>query len=126
MLVQVGTGDVVLDDAHRLADHARAHGVAVERELYPVDTHSFQVFWSFLPEAADALASAGKFIHRSMSARAGTAWSRAGKYPGLPRLLWTRGRRFTRPGIGASHISKHESYKVRYSCVELAIVQRMV
>jgi acetyl esterase/lipase len=70
MLIQVGTGDAVLDDAHRLADHARAHGVAVELELYPVDTHSFQVFWSFLPEAADALASAGKFIHRTTSARA--------------------------------------------------------
>jgi hypothetical protein len=31
-------------------------------ELYPVDAHAFQLFWSFLPEAADAFAAAGEFI----------------------------------------------------------------
>jgi epsilon-lactone hydrolase len=29
--------------------------------LYPVDTHAFHMFWSFLPDAADALAQAGRF-----------------------------------------------------------------
>jgi hypothetical protein len=33
----------------------------VSLELYPADTHDFQVFWSFLPEAADALKQAGRF-----------------------------------------------------------------
>jgi hypothetical protein len=33
-----------------------------------VDTHSFQLFWSFLPEAADALASAGRFARRVAAA----------------------------------------------------------
>ena len=61
MLIQGGTGDVIVEDAHRLAEHARRHGVDVRLELYPVDTHDFQVFWSFLPEAAEAVQQAGDF-----------------------------------------------------------------
>ena len=61
MLIQGGTGDVIVKDAHRLAEHARRHGVDVRLELYPVDTHDFQVLWSFLPEAAEAVQQAGHF-----------------------------------------------------------------
>ena len=61
MLIQGGTGDVIVEDAHRLAEHARRHGVDVRLELYPVDTHDFQVFWSFLPEAAEAVQQAGHY-----------------------------------------------------------------
>jgi epsilon-lactone hydrolase len=61
MLIQGGTGDVIVEDAHRLAEHARRHGVDVRLELYPVDTHDFQIFWSFLPEAAEAVQQAGHF-----------------------------------------------------------------
>jgi acetyl esterase/lipase len=61
MLIQAGTGDAVLNDAHRLADHARRHGVDARLELYPVATHLFHLFWSFLPEAADALQHAGRY-----------------------------------------------------------------
>jgi acetyl esterase/lipase len=61
MLIQGGTGDVIVEDAHRLAEHARRHGVDVRLELYPVDTHDFQIFWSFLPEAAEAVQQAGRF-----------------------------------------------------------------
>ena len=64
MLIQAGTGDVLGKDAHRLAEHAPAHGVDVQFELYPVTTHDFHVFWSFLPEAADALEQAGGFVRR--------------------------------------------------------------
>ncbi|MEV4239737.1 alpha/beta hydrolase fold domain-containing protein [Nocardia sp. NPDC049737] len=62
MLIQASTGDNHLTDAHRLTDHARAHDVAISLELYPVDTHNFHIFWPFLPEAADALRAAGRFI----------------------------------------------------------------
>jgi epsilon-lactone hydrolase len=61
LLVQGGTGDLVVVDAHRLAARAREHGIDVRLELYPADTHDFQVFWTFLPEAADALKQAGRF-----------------------------------------------------------------
>jgi monoterpene epsilon-lactone hydrolase len=61
MLIQGGVGDVMVEDAQRLAERARSHGVDTRLELYPVTTHDFQVFWSFLPEAADALQQAGAF-----------------------------------------------------------------
>jgi epsilon-lactone hydrolase len=34
----------------------------VQLQLFAVDAHAFQYFWSFLPEAADALEAAGAFI----------------------------------------------------------------
>jgi epsilon-lactone hydrolase len=61
LLVQGATGDEYVVDAQRLAEHARGHGVDARLELYPVETHVFQIFWSFLPEAADALHEAGRF-----------------------------------------------------------------
>jgi epsilon-lactone hydrolase len=65
MLIQVGTGDPFRNQSHRLADRARAHGVDVRLELYPTDAHVFHLFWSFLPEAADALQQAGQFVRET-------------------------------------------------------------
>jgi acetyl esterase/lipase len=62
MLVQAATGDVILPDSRALVERASAHGVDATLEIYPADTHVFHVFWSFLPEAADALQRAGAFI----------------------------------------------------------------
>lgn len=62
MLISAGTGDPVVEDAHRLADHARRHGVDVRLDLYPVTAHLFHLFWSFLPEAASAIGEAGRFV----------------------------------------------------------------
>jgi acetyl esterase/lipase len=61
MLIQAASGDDHLVDSHRLHDNARAHGVDVRLELYPTSTHGFHYFWSFLPEAADAVHHAGRF-----------------------------------------------------------------
>jgi monoterpene epsilon-lactone hydrolase len=62
LLVQSATGDSVLQEARQLTDRTRAHGVDARLDLYPVATHVFHIFWSFLPEAADALEQAGGFI----------------------------------------------------------------
>lgn len=62
MLIQAAEGDHVLADARRLAEHARECGVYAQLDLYPGTTHAFQIFWSFLPEALQALESAGSFI----------------------------------------------------------------
>jgi len=62
MLVQAATGDARLADAKALAARARDHGVDARLELFPVDAHAFQLFWSFLPEAADAMDAAGAYI----------------------------------------------------------------
>ncbi|HMG42724.1 MAG TPA: alpha/beta hydrolase fold domain-containing protein [Acidimicrobiales bacterium] len=68
LLIQGGTGDVLVVDAHRLADHAKSHGVDTRLELYPVATHDFHIFWSFLPEAAEALQQAGRFAQEVRAA----------------------------------------------------------
>ena len=70
MLIQGGVGDAMVEDAQRLAEHARSQGVDTRLELYPVTTHDFQVFCSFLPEAADALQRAGTFARDVRSAAA--------------------------------------------------------
>jgi acetyl esterase/lipase len=67
LLVQAATGDVVLPESRLLVDRASAHGVDARLELYPADTHVFHVFWSFLPEAADALGRAGAFIRQRLA-----------------------------------------------------------
>lgn len=71
LLVQAATSDPLRHDALRLTEHAKSCGVDVKLELYPTATHVFQLFWSFLPEAADALQQAGNFIRTT--ARPGTA-----------------------------------------------------
>ena len=65
MLIQAATGDARLVDAKALASHAQDHGVDARLELFPVDAHAFQLFWSFLPEAADAVEAAGAFIREA-------------------------------------------------------------
>jgi acetyl esterase/lipase len=70
MLVQAATGDPARQDSHLLVERARAHGVDARLELYPGTTHDFQMFWSFLPEGADALHAAGAFVRdRATAAR---------------------------------------------------------
>jgi epsilon-lactone hydrolase len=72
LLIQAATGDPLLAEARELADHAQECGVAASFELFPVDTHDFHIFWSFLPEAAQAIAQAGRFARdTTLATRAG-------------------------------------------------------
>jgi len=73
ILVQAATSDIIRPDAEAFAERAQAHGVAVKLELYPAETHVFHVFWSFLPEAADALQSAGAFVRDVLADELGRA-----------------------------------------------------
>lgn len=63
MLVQAGAQDFCLHDARELVARAREHGVEAHLELYPVVTHVFHHYWSFLPEAGRALQRASDFIN---------------------------------------------------------------
>jgi acetyl esterase/lipase len=65
MLIQAATGDWCLADAKALAARARKHGVDARLQLFPIDAHAFHLFWSFLPEAADAIEAAGAFIRQT-------------------------------------------------------------
>ena len=69
--IGIHLGDVMVEDAQRLAERARSHGVETRLELYPVATHDFHVFWSFLPEAADAVQQAGSFARDARSLTTG-------------------------------------------------------
>ena len=67
LLVQAATGDERGPEAQALAARARDQGVDARLELYPVETHVFQLFWTFLPEATEALESAGRFVRELRS-----------------------------------------------------------
>ncbi|KAA8877290.1 alpha/beta hydrolase fold domain-containing protein [Nocardia colli] len=70
ILVQAATGDSVLPEARLLVDHARAAGVTANLDLYRSPTHTFHLFWSFLPEAAEALERGGRFLAAAPEAKA--------------------------------------------------------
>ncbi|HEV2639541.1 MAG TPA: alpha/beta hydrolase [Actinocrinis sp.] len=62
LLVQVGTEEILLDDAVVLADRARAAGVPVEFELWPGMFHVWHYYFPLLSEGREAIASIGRFI----------------------------------------------------------------
>ncbi len=72
LLVQVGSHEVLLDDATRLAARAAAADVAVTLEVTPGVPHVFQGFASSVDEADAALTSAGGFLraHLAVEGRA--------------------------------------------------------
>jgi len=61
LLIQAGRNEVLVDEAIRLEQRARAQGVRTTLELYDERLHIFSLF-PFLPSAARALASAQKFM----------------------------------------------------------------
>ena len=60
--------EVLVDEAARLAERAKAQGVETTLELYDERLHIFSLF-PFLPNAARALASIGAFVARRAGAR---------------------------------------------------------
>jgi acetyl esterase/lipase len=62
LLIQAASGDAVLQEAQLLARHATQCGVDASITVYPVPTHDFHIFWSFLPEARDAIDQFGRFV----------------------------------------------------------------
>ncbi|SFU21811.1 alpha/beta hydrolase fold domain-containing protein [Mesorhizobium sp. YR577] len=63
MLIQAGRTEVLVDDARRLADHARAADVDVTLRLYEERLHIFSLY-PFLENAGHALAEFGAFAKR--------------------------------------------------------------
>ena len=62
LLIQAASGDAVLQEAQLLAQHATQCGVEARITVYPVPTHDFHIFWSFLPEARSAIDEIGRFV----------------------------------------------------------------
>jgi acetyl esterase/lipase len=62
LLIQVGDAEVLLDDAVRVADRAKADGVDVTLEVWDEMPHVFQAFIGLLPEADQAVARIGEWV----------------------------------------------------------------
>ena len=62
LLVQVGTSEILLDDAARLVERARAAGVDATLKAWDDMMHVWHLFSPMLSEGLDGLAEAGAFI----------------------------------------------------------------
>ena len=71
LLIHVGSDEVLLDDSTRLAERARAAGVAVELKIWPVVPHAWQLAYPQVPESRQSLREAALFLKAAVeSARA--------------------------------------------------------
>jgi len=66
LLIQVGTHEVLHDDAVRLAERVRAGRGRAELDVWDGMIHVFQAFPSFLPEARRAIARIGEFLRAEL------------------------------------------------------------
>jgi acetyl esterase/lipase len=62
LLIQVGTRELLLDDARRVADRARAAGVDVTLEVEEGLIHVWQLFGPDVPESREAVERIGAFV----------------------------------------------------------------
>lgn len=62
LLVQVGSAEILLDDATRLAARAGAQGVRLRLDIWPQMFHVWHTHASHLDEARDALDDMGEFL----------------------------------------------------------------
>ncbi len=68
LMIQVGENEVLRDDSIRLAQKARAAGIAVDLQVFPVVTHVWQLLWR-LPEARRAVRAAADFLRAATRER---------------------------------------------------------
>ena len=61
-LIQVGSDEVLRDDAVRMAERLRAAGCRVRLEIWPRMPHVWHLFVPLLPEAHRAIDDIGKFV----------------------------------------------------------------
>jgi len=62
LLIQVGTAEVLLDDATRIAERARKADVDVTLDVWEDMIHVFQAFAPVLPEGQQAIEKIGEFL----------------------------------------------------------------
>jgi monoterpene epsilon-lactone hydrolase len=69
LLIHVGSDEVLLDDSRRLAERARAAGVAVDLKIWPVVPHAWQIAYPAVPEARQSIDEASVFLNAAVKAR---------------------------------------------------------
>jgi acetyl esterase/lipase len=67
LLIQVGSHEVLLDDAIRLAANAGRDDVEVRLQVAPEGTHVFQFQFGALDEADEAIDEVARFFQRHLS-----------------------------------------------------------
>jgi acetyl esterase/lipase len=67
IMVHVGTDEVLLSDATRLAEKAKDAGVDVQIKIWPEMWHIFPFFAPFVPESSQAIIEIGDVIKRRVS-----------------------------------------------------------
>jgi epsilon-lactone hydrolase len=68
-IIQVGSDEVLRDDAVRMAERMRAAGCRVELEIWPRMPHVWHLFAPVMPEAHRAILRIGSFITEAMEER---------------------------------------------------------
>jgi len=61
-LIQVGSDEILRDDAVRMAERLRAAGCTAEIEIWPCMPHVWHLFARVVPEARQAMERAGAFL----------------------------------------------------------------
>ena len=73
VLIQVGSDEILRDDAVRMVEKLKQHNAQSRLEIWPRMPHVFQLFVPVLPEAHRAIANVGEFIESCVrSPRPGT------------------------------------------------------
>jgi monoterpene epsilon-lactone hydrolase len=67
LLIQVGTAEVLYDDARRLAERAESAGVEVVLEPWEDMIHMWPAFAAMLPEGQQAIDRIGEFVQKHTS-----------------------------------------------------------
>ena len=70
ILIQVGSDEMLLSDATRVAERAKAAGVNVVLETWEGMQHEWQFASRLLPEAREAIIHIGAFIQKACTSRA--------------------------------------------------------
>ena len=109
MLIHAASGDAVLQEAQLLARHATECGVDARiRGLSGADPVDFHIFWSFLPEARDAIDEIGRFVR--------TVTSTPGVRRPPTRLATGRGLRCATIGVVSSAMGCVTEWRMPWLC----------
>jgi acetyl esterase/lipase len=66
VLIQVGSDEILRDDAVRMADKLKAAGCSVEIEIWPRMPHAWHLYARIIPEGKRAVERIGAFVRRQM------------------------------------------------------------
>jgi monoterpene epsilon-lactone hydrolase len=65
-LIQVGSDEILRDDAVRMAEKLKAAGCDVEIEVWPRMPHAWHLYARIVPEGRHAIEQIGTFLHRKL------------------------------------------------------------